>query len=142
MTLAAGWLERLEGQRRLFEERFPFELPLPGDLDLAGCAPDNAADLTLSDFFLTALANRLLGRAFVPRPLPQEELPTLHARLCRDGRLDPELRRETGHWLDSLEPGAAAFGDWCLDLWEHELCAVRPEELDPRFVSGVIVRLA
>jgi len=141
LQLAAGWLERLEGQRRLFEERFPFDLPLPGELDLTGCAPDVAADLTLSDFFLTALANRLLGRTFVPRPLPQEDLPALHARLCRDGRLDPELRRETGHWLDSLEPGAASFGDWCLDLWEHEFCALSPEDLDPRFVSGVIVRL-
>jgi len=142
LVLAMNWLDRLAGQRRLFEERFPFDLPAPGELDLAGCAPDDPADLTLSDFFLTALANRLLGRAFVPRPVPQEELPALHARVCREGKLDAELRRETGHWLDSLEPGAAAFGDWCLDLWEQELCAVSADDLDPRFVSGVIVRLA
>lgn len=141
LVLAMAWLDRLAGQRRLFEERFPFDLPTPGELDLAGCAPADPADLTLSDFFLTALANRILGRAFVPRPVPQEELPALHARICREGKLDPELRRETGHWLDSLEPGAAAFGDWCLDLWEQELCAVGAEDLDPRFVSGVIVRL-
>ncbi|HXV19630.1 MAG TPA: DUF6178 family protein, partial [Desulfuromonadales bacterium] len=142
IALAMTWLERLAGQRRLFEERFPFDLPTPGELDLAGCAPADPADLTLSDFLLTALANRILGRAFVPRPVPQEELPALHARICRAGKLDPELRRETGHWLDSLEPGAAAFGDWCLDLWEQELCSVSAEDLDPRFVSGVIVRLS
>jgi hypothetical protein len=142
LALAMTWLERLAGQRRLFEERFPFDLPAPGELDLTGCAPADPADLTLSDFLLTALANRILGRAFVPRPVPQEELPALHARICREGKVDPELRRETGHWLDSLEPGASAFGDWCLDLWEQELCAVGAEDLDPRFVSGVIIRLA
>lgn len=142
LTLAANWLERLAGQRRLFEERLPFELPAPAELDLSGCAPDDPTDLTLSDFFLTALANRILGRPFVPRPLPQKELPALHARICRGGELDPELRLETGRWLDSLEPGATAFADWCLDLWQQELCTVRAEDLDPRFVSGVIVRLA
>jgi hypothetical protein len=142
LALAMTWLERLAGQRRLFEERFPFDLPAPGELDLTGCAPADPADLTLSDFLLTALANRILGRAFVPRPVPQEELPALHARICREGKVDPELRRETGHWLDSLEPGASAFGDWCLDLWEQELCAASAEDLDPRFVSGVIIRLA
>jgi hypothetical protein len=142
LVLGMNWLERLAGQRRLFEERFPFDLPAPGELDLAGCSPDNAADLTLSDFFLTSLANRILGRAFVPRPVPQAELPALHARICREGELDAELRRETGHWLDSLEPGASAYGDWCLDLWAQELCVVRAADLDPRFVSGVIVRLA
>jgi hypothetical protein len=140
--LAKTWLDRLAGQRRLFEESFPFDLPVPGELDLAGCAPDDPADLTLSDFFLTSLANRILGRAFVPRPVPQTEISTLHARICREGKLDAELRRETGHWLNSLEPGAASFGDWCLDLWEQELCAVGAEDLDLRFVSGVIVRLA
>jgi len=101
LTLARNWLDRLAGQRRLFEERFPFDLPAAGELDLADCSPDEPADLTLSDFFLTALANRILGRAFVPRPVPQEELPALHARICHEGKLDPELRRETGHWLDS-----------------------------------------
>lgn len=142
LSLATSWLERLAGQRRLFEERLPFELPAPDELDLTGCAPGDAADLTLSDFFLTALANRVLGRPFEPQPLPQEELSALHARICRGGELDPELRRETGRWLDSLEPGAAAFADWCLDLWQQEICAVRAEDLDPRFGSGVIVRLA
>ena len=142
LALATGWIERIEVQRRLFEERFPFELPASSELELAGCAPDDPADLTLSDFFLTALANRILGRAFIPRPVPQEELPALHARVCREGKVDPELRLETGHWLDSLSPGASSFADWCLDLWEQEFCVVAAADLDPRFVSGVIVRLA
>jgi len=141
VRLAEKWLDRLEVQQRLFVERFPFELPAVDELDFAGCVPDDTGDLVLSDFFLTALANRILGRSFIPRPLPEEELPALHARICSEGRLDEELRRETGHWLDSLEPGAGAFGDYCFGLWEEEFCRLEAGRIDPRFISGLIVRL-
>ncbi len=63
---AGEWLDRLEGQRLLFEAKFPFALPAQETLDLTGCYPEIAEDLALSDFFLTALGNQLLGRDFVP----------------------------------------------------------------------------
>jgi len=141
LRLAEEWLDRLEVQQRLFEIRFPFELPAAENLPLEGCVPDDPEDIALSDFLLTALANRILGRAFIPRPIPAEELPALHAKVCTEGKVSEELRLETRHWLDSLEPGAGAFGDYCLDLWEEEFCSYKPAEIDPRFVSGIIVKL-
>jgi hypothetical protein len=62
--------------------------------------------------------------------------------VSRDGRLDPQLRAQTVAWLDELVPGAGAFGTFCLDLWNEEFCAVQGGELDPRYLGGLIVRLA
>jgi hypothetical protein len=138
---AEEWLDRLEVQQRLFEVRFPFDLPAVEDLKLDGCVPDDPEDLALSDFLLTALANRVLGRAFIFRPIPAEELAALHAKVCGEGKVAAELRLETRHWLDSLEPGAGAFGEYCLDIWEEEFCTLNPAKIDPRFVSGLIVKL-
>ena len=138
---AGEWLDRLEVQRRLFEKHLPFDLPEPDALDLEGCRPDEAAELGLSDFFLTGLANRILGREFLPLPVPEEELSALHRAVCREGRVSAELREETALWLESLEPGAGAFGENCLDLWEQGFCPLDLEKIDPRFVDGLIVRL-
>lgn len=136
------WLDRLEAQLALFSGVLPFGLPDPAVLDLSGCAPDQPADLALSDFFLTALANRLLGRPFLPEPIPQAEVSVLHGKVCAGGGLAPGLREETVSWLESLHPGGGSFGEWCLDLWEGEFCTFTPDDLDPRFIGGLIVRLA
>ncbi|MCP3176979.1 DUF6178 family protein [Desulfuromonas sp. KJ2020] len=141
VTLAGEWLDRLEVQRQLFTEQFPFALPEAAALDLSGCMPDAAEDLALSDFFLTALANRLLGRTFVPEPIDADELPGLHALVSEGGQLRPALRQETAQWLESLVPGGGAFADYCLDLWQEEFCTLKPEDIDPRYVGGLIVRL-
>jgi len=135
-------LERLEVQRRLFEEVLPFELPSPEELDLAGCQIDDAAQVGLSVFFLTALANQLLGGDFLPLPLPAAELATLHGLLTRDGRLDPNLRRRLVDRFEAELPGGGAFADWCLAVWDEEFCSVDPAGLDPRFVGGILIRLA
>lgn len=139
VRLVEDWLDRLEIQRHLFESHFPFPLPAPAEWDLTGCHPERGADLTLSTIFLTALANRLLGRAFAPQPLATAEVVALHALVTRNGRLDPELRRQTLVWLDSLESGADAFGAFCLERWDEEFCAVTAAALDPRYVGGLIV---
>jgi hypothetical protein len=139
--LAEAWLDRLEVQCRLFTEHFPFPLPSADAWALAGCHPVHGRELTLSAIFLTALANRLLDRAFAPQPLAAGELPGLHALVSRGGQVDRQLRGETRAWLESLEPGGAGFGDYCLNLWEEDFCQVRPAELDPRYVGSLIVRL-
>jgi len=141
VQLAAAWLQRLEVQRRLFEEVFPFELPAGDDLDLSGCQVEEGGQVELSTFFLTALANQRLGGEFAPNPVPAVELPTLHRLVSRDGRVDPELRRQTIDRLEEQLEGAGAFADWCLAVWDEEFCNLAPESLDPRFVGGLIVRL-
>lgn len=142
LRLVEDRLDRLEVQRRLFEERLPFPLPKPADWELAGCHPQSGGDLTLAIIFLTALANRLLDRPFAPQPLAGGDLADLHALVSRSGKLDPELRAQTLAWLESLEPGAGGFGRRCLDLLEEEFCALAPADLDPRYVGGLMVRLS
>ena len=140
LLLTGEWLERIEAQMRLFDGRLGFELPVPESLDLAGCHPDHVDDLALSDFFLTALANRVLGRPFVPAPIPQAELTELHGRVCREGKLDAALREETLRLLEGLEAGSGEFGAYCLDLWEEEFCRLKVADLDPRYGCGLIVK--
>ena len=141
VRLVEEWLARLEAQRRLFEDHFPFRLPPADDWKLTGCHPGHGRELTLSTIFLTALANRLLQRQFVPQPLSPGELPELHALISRGRGVDPQLRTQTRAWLETLEPQGGAFADFCLNVWEDELCDVSPAALDPRFVGGLIVRL-
>lgn len=141
LRLAEAWLDQLEAQQRLFAERLPFALPLPAEVDLAGCLPAQAADLTLSDFFLTALANRLLGRSFAPLPIPQQELSLLQQRICAAGELVPALVEETTAWLESLEGGAGVFGAYALRRWQEEFCPLAVQELAPSLIGGLLVRL-
>jgi hypothetical protein len=136
------WLDRIETQRQLFEDALQFALPEPALLDLSGCQPDQADEITLVEFFLTSLANRLLGRQFEPLPIAEEELAGLHGMVSQSGVLNPRLREETVKWLDSLAPGGGDFAGYCLDIWEDEFCSVGFEDIDPRFVGGLIVRLA
>jgi len=135
------WLGGLEVQVRLFEKDFPFTLPAPADLDLAGCQPAGAEELTLSTLFLTALANRLLGGDFLPEPVAVGRLKELHTRVSQGGQLLPGLRQETVAWLEGLEAGGGAFGNRCLDRWEEEFCPLDADDLDPRYIGGLIVRL-
>ncbi len=135
------WLDRIEIQRHLFEDVLQFSLPVPDDLDLAGCQPDQADEVTLVEFFLTSLANKLLGREFQPLPIAEEELAGLHGMVSQSGVLNPRLRDETVKWLDSLAPGGGDFARYCLDIWEEEFCSIGFEDIDPRFVGGLIIRL-
>ncbi|PLX74377.1 MAG: hypothetical protein C0615_09515 [Desulfuromonas sp.] len=138
---AQKWLDKIEVQYKLFVERMPFDLPQEDDIDLSGCIPERVEDVTLSQLFLTALANRILGRPFAPEPIDANELPGLHGSLCRGQHLDTILREETNSWIASLLEGADSFSDWCLDVWELEFCSVDIDAIDPRFVGGLIVRV-
>lgn len=138
LDLAGRWLDRLELLQRLFGGPLAPLLP-SAELDLTGCAPDDPADLVLSDLLLTALANRLLGSGFALQPVPRERLSELQGLVCSGDRLRPELRAKTRDWLEGLEPGAGAFADDCLDLWEDEFCPLAADQLDPRFLGGLIV---
>ncbi|MEN8729647.1 MAG: DUF6178 family protein [Desulfuromonadales bacterium] len=135
------WLEKIEVQQQIFEEGLQFALPDPAMLDLNGCQPDDIEDITLVEFFLTALSNKLLGRDFQPLPLAEEELAGLHGMVAQSGVLHPRLREETVNWLESLVPGGGDFARYCLDIWEEEFCSIGFEDIDPRYIGGLIVRL-
>ena len=130
----------VEVQRRLFEVHFGFDLPSQQDLDESGEPGDDVEPLTLSDYFLTALANRLLGRDFLPMPIARQELADLHRLVTDNSKLSKILRQQTLDWLESLEPGAETFGDFCLTLWEEEFCALDAASLDPRYIGGLLIK--
>jgi hypothetical protein len=139
---AAAWLDDLETQEKLFSGPLAALPAAVAKLDLAGCVPEDRDDVTLSDLFLTSLANRLLGGEFQPRPIPRRQLAALQPLVCGDRKVHQALRDENRNWLDSLVPGAGSFGDYCLDVWQEEFCALTADELDPRFFGGLIMRLA
>lgn len=138
---AEQWLARVETQLQLFDGALGFALPDPNAMDLGGCVPDQARDLALSDLFLTALGNRVLGREFRPTPIPAAELLSLWQALGAGGRVKDALREETIAWSESLVPGSGDFAGYCLDLLQEGFCALDAAELDPRFIGGLIVRV-
>ncbi len=135
------WLNEIDVQRRLFEDHFGFNLPVPEQLDLTGCQPEEVDQITLSDLFLTALANRLFDRPFLPLPIPVSELGYLHAMITHEGRVAEGLRRETLAWLISLEPEAEGFANFCMEILDEEFCPLDPDHLDPRYIGGFLIDL-
>ena len=140
LDVAQRWLAGIEAQQHFFLAVAPFTLPTAESFDLSGCEPETLADLTLSDLFLTSLANLLLGKSFAPEPLPANSLPMLHQRITVDGQLNGTLRADTIRRFDEEVPGLGAFVNWGLDLWAEGFCTVAVDDLDPRYVEGLIVR--
>jgi hypothetical protein len=139
--LAEQWLTRIELQVKLFDGRLGFDLPDPQAGVLKGCVPDQVDDLALSDLFLTAWGNRLLGLEFSPAPIAERRLPELHKIVCAERALREDVRQKIHQATETLLPGAGEFADYCLDLWQEQFCALEPEALDARFIGAMIIRL-
>jgi len=134
-------LDDIESQRRLFCDELSFGAATIENLDLNGCNYAQT-DITFSGVLLTSLSNRLLGREFSLSPLAADELKILHAMVSQgEGRLNDKLREETLAWLESMAPGSSVFGGYCLRQWEEGFCALRADEIDARFVPGLLVKL-
>jgi hypothetical protein len=134
-------LQQIELQQRIFSELLSLDPNQSESFDLSGCNIETEADLTLSDLFLTALANQLLGGDFTPQPLAVCELRTLHRLLVQDSKLNPQLVEQIRTQIDARLPGASTFADYCLEIWQEEFCQLEENELDPRYLSGLIIRL-
>ena len=121
------------------------------DLDLKGCHPGNWRGITLSTLFLTALANQVLKGSFRFEAIEKAQLNDLFSRVFdRDrqgkGVVKMEIRDGLKDWLDSIEDDESsrnhllAFRDFCLDLLEEQFGKIPSgEELDPRFVKGLLI---
>ena len=142
IRLCREWLDHLEVQRRLFEDHFDFIPASPEEFDLEGLPLATTDDLTLSELFLTALANRLLGRDFRPLPLAAADLHDLHREVCRNGQIRTELVEATAARLEAMEEGGGAFAEYCLTFWQETLCPLTADHLDPRYVGGILTKSA
>jgi len=139
---AREWLNRLEALGTLFLQRLPFDLPDREVWNLAGCQPENTEEISLSDLFLTSLANRLLGREFAPSPIVVSDIGILHDKICKAGSIMANLKEETAEWLNGLVMGTDYFGEYCLKMWEEEFCGIGKDAIDPRYVPGLITRMS
>lgn len=134
------WLDKIELQVTLFE-KLPHLLVAVKELDLNSCHPGNLQEISLVEIFLTSLANRLLGRDFLPVPIKKEELPHLHQMVSDAGLMRLRLRQETVKWVESLVAGAGPFAGYCLDIWEEEFCMINLNDIDPKYLGGLILKL-
>ena len=133
-------LDTIETLLPLFGAGGVFNIPAPDELDLDGCIPPQISEVTLSELFLTAIANKILGKEPTPEPIPVQELETLHQALHAEVNFT-DLRRQSHEWLEQLAPGSGAFAEFCFDMLEHEFYALRPEDLKPEYVGGLLIRL-
>ena len=121
------------------------------NLDLMGCHPEDWRGITLSTLFLTALANQALKGSFRFEAIEKAQLNDLFSRIFEKneqgkGVIEMEIRNRVKDWLDSTEDDEnkrnhlLAFRDFCLDLLEEEFGKILPgEEIDPRFVKGLLI---
>ena len=121
-------------------------------LDLKDCHPGDWRRITLSTIFLTALANQVLKGTFQFEAIERSRFKDLLSRIFDrneqgKGVLKMEIKAGIKDWFDSIEGDEnkrqhlAAFRDFCLDLLEEEFGRISPEEeIDPRFVKGLLMR--
>jgi hypothetical protein len=121
------------------------------ELDLTGCHPEEWRGITFSTIFLTALANQILKGIFQFEAIEKARLKDLFSRIFEKdeqgkGIVKMETRKGLREWLDSIEgeenkrQHLHAFGDFCLDLIEEQYGRIpREEEIDPRFVKGLLI---
>ena len=134
------WLDKIELQVKLFD-KLPHLLVAVKELDLKSCHPGELREISLVEIFLTSLANRLLGGDFLPVPIKIYEIPNLHQMVSNAGLMRPRLRQETVKWVESLVAGAGPFAGHCLDIWEEEFCMINLNDIDPKYLGGLILKL-
>lgn len=132
-------LAQIEAQHHLFEQLFA---PQMTTLDLTSCNIDEHQELELAELLLTALANQLLTGRFELKPVAAEQLPRLHAIICQHQRLKAAPFAEIRRQFKSDFPACADYFDACLESWQVNFCLLDPRQMDPRFISGLIVRLS
>jgi hypothetical protein len=121
-------------------------------MNLDGCHPEDWREITLSTIFLTSLANQILKGSFQFEAIEQAQVKDFLYRVFeRDaqgkGVTKMEVKDGLREWLSSVEgeerkrQHLLAFRDFCLDLFEEEYGKIPlEEEIDPRFVKGLIIR--
>ena len=149
---AEVFFESIESIVNFFGKELNVHPPKLKQMDWSGCHPEKWEEITLSTIFLTSLANQILRGTFQFEPIEQARVKDLLYKVFeRDGQgrgvIKGEVRVGLKEWLSSIEDDPqrrehlVAFLDFCLDLFEKEFGKVLPEEeIDPRFVKGLLIR--
>jgi hypothetical protein len=145
------FLDSIEAVTRFLGDRlnvFPGRLK---ESDWSSVYPQEWREITFSTLFLTAFANQILKGRFVFEVIEQERLKDLFLRIFeRDeegkGVIRMEIKEGARGGFLTLEADEnrrrhlLAFQDFCFDLFEEEYGKIPPEEeVDPRFVKGLLI---
>lgn len=146
-----NFLKSLEAILYFLWERLKIHPEYLKKLDLSDCQPQEWKEITFSTVFLTALANQILRGTFRFEPIEKARLHDLFSQIfkrddLRKGSIKMEIKNGLRGWLSSIEDDEKrrqhllAFLDFCLDLLGEEYGKLSPEEIDPRFVRGLLIR--
>ena len=146
------FLGRVEAWVSFMEEKVKILPHQIKSLDLGSSHPSTWREITLSTLFLTSLAHQILEGQFLFRAVDQSRLKEFISRIFeRDehgkGVVKMEIKNGLNEWFVSIESDREkrlhfmAFRDFCCDLLEGEYGKIpEGEEIDPRFVRGLLVK--
>jgi hypothetical protein len=145
------FLSRVEAWVSFLGEKLKILPPQIKGLDLGSCHPGTWREITLSTLFLTSLAHQVLDGEFLFRAMDQSRVKEFIAQVFdKDehgkGVVKMEIKNGLKEWFDSIESDEEkrlhfmAFRDFCCDLLENEYGKIpEGEEIDPRFVRGLLI---
>jgi len=149
---AEDFLESIETITNFFGKELNIYPRYLKELDLSGCHPVRWGEITLSTIFLTSLANQILKGTFQFEAIEQAQVKDFLFRVFEreaqgKGVMKMEIKNGLRDWYYSIEgeelkrQHLLAFQDFCLDLLKEEYGKIPPEEeVDPRFVKGLLIR--
>lgn len=94
----------------LFESNLPFSMAKIDEIDFPP---------TLSTVVLSAIANQLLDREFLPLPIDITELPQLKEMTFKAGQITPTFEQKIMTTMTKAGPNLSFFADFCLDAWKQ-----------------------
>lgn len=141
---------RFDQLRRLVDllhDRCSLTPSLLRSLPLLGLNHEGAESIAYKTLFVTAYANNLLGRPFLPKPLTTLDLPELrgHFALDKDGRmgLADQARKDFVAWLDGQDASDLHpfFEEFFFDL-AGELSVVSEMRFtDVRYIPSLLLEI-
>lgn len=113
LSLSDLRLQQIEALEDLFTAKLPFTLPQHDELD---------EDLpTLAQYFITAVANQVLGRELLPTALSNSDLTVLRETTVSTGHLDHNFCQQLIQYVNQQTNNLEFFAEFCLELWEESL---------------------
>ncbi|HXW83297.1 MAG TPA: DUF6178 family protein [Candidatus Binataceae bacterium] len=142
--LAYAMLDQIDAMARLFRMLLHIEVESPRFR--GGVA---GREIRLSQILLTAFVRLALDGELEPRPLEASRLLALHAAVMtqngRPAHLSAEFRHRIEATLDEYldeetRQRSSDFVNACLNMLEEEFAHLDPREIDPRFLSVLLLQ--
>jgi len=130
LNLADLRLQQIEALEELFTVKLPFTLPQPDEFD--------EEIPTLAQYFITAVANQVLGRELQPIPLSESDLTTLKDKTIVTDRLDNNFCQQLVQYFNQQLDHLEFFTEFCLELWEESLVTPTTDDEESIFSAFLL----